>query len=159
MGRYLVGKRDRITRTDTYLVRVDGHDGRVLENLEPRRLFPFTAPDTFVTLLGEGEKEAALIHSLDELDEASRRAVEECFEEYYLIPEVTAVLHVEDKAGSFKWKVKTDRGVVEFHIRNRQSDIKQDGDILLMRDSNDNRYRIDLKTLDSRSMKKILSYI
>lgn len=159
MGRYLVGKRDRITRTDTYLVRVDGHDGRVLENLEPRRLFPFTAPDTFVTLLGEGEKEAALIHSLDELDEASRRAVEECFEEYYLIPEVTAVLHVEDKAGSFKWKVKTDRGVVEFHIRNRQSDIKQDGDILLMRDSNDNRYRIDLKKLDAKSMKRILSYI
>ena len=159
MGRYLVGKRDRITRTDTYLVRVDGHDGRVLENLEPRRLFPFTAPDTFVTLLGEGEKEAALIHSLDELDEASRRAVEECFEEYYLIPEVTAVLHVEDKAGSFKWKVKTDRGVVEFHIRNRQSDIKQDGDILLMRDSNDNRYRIDLKKLDAKRMKRILSYI
>ena len=159
MGRYLVGKRDRITRTDTYLVRMDGHDGRVLENLEPRRLFPFTAPDTFVTLLGEGEKEAALIHSLDELDEASRRAVEECFEEYYLIPEVTAVLHVEDKAGSFKWKVKTDRGVVEFHIRNRQSDIKQDGDILLMRDSNDNRYRIDLKKLDAKSMKRILSYI
>jgi hypothetical protein len=53
----------------------------------------------------------------------------------------------------------TDRGEIEFHIRNRQSDIKQDGDILLMRDSNDNRYRIDLKTLDSRSMKKILSYI
>ncbi len=159
MGRYLVGKRDRITRTDTYLVRVDSYDGRVYEDLEPRRLFPFTAPNSFVTLMAKGEKEVALIHSLDELDEASRRAVEECFDEYYLIPAVTAVLHVEDKAGSFKWRVMTDRGEVEFHIRNRQSDIKQDGNVLLMRDSNDNRYRIDLEKLDSKSMKRILSYI
>ncbi len=159
MGRYLVGKRDKILRTDTYLVRVEGHDGRVYEDLEPRRLFPFTAPNSFVTLMGAGEKEVAMIQSMDELDEASRRAVEECFDEYYLIPRVTAVLHVEDKAGSFKWKVMTDRGRVEFHIRNRQSDIKQDGKLLLMRDSNDNRYRIDLDDLDPKSLKRILSYI
>ena len=159
MGRFLVGKSDRVIRTDTYLVRVEGHDGRIFEDLEPRRLFPFTAPDRFVTLMNSKEKEEALINDMNELDEESRRAVEECFMEYYLIPEITAILHVEDKAGSFKWKVKTDRGVVEFHIRNRQSDIKQDGDILLMRDSNDNRYRIDLAKLDPKSMKKILSYI
>ena len=159
MGRFLVGKSDRVIRTDTYLVRVEGHDGRIFEDLEPRRLFPFTAPDRFVTLMNSKEKEEALINDMNELDEESRRAVEECFMEYYLIPEITAILHVEDKAGSFKWKVKTDRGVVEFHIRNRQSDIKQDGDILLMRDSNDNRYRVDVTKLDPKSTKKILSYI
>ena len=159
MGRFLVGKLDRVVRTDTYLVRVEGHDGRVLEDLEPRRLFPFTAPDRFVTLINNKEKEQALINDMNELDEASRRAVEECFAEYYLIPEVTSILHVEDKAGSFKWKVMTDRGVIEFHIRNRQSDIKQDGNTLLMRDSNDNRYRVDITKLDAKSVKKILSYI
>ena len=159
MGRFLVGKGDRVVRTDTYLVRVEGHDGRVFEDLEPRRLFPFTAPDRFVTLMDSKENEQALINDMNALDEASRRAIEECFAEFYLIPEVTGIIHIDDKGGSFKWKVMTDRGAIQFHIRNRQSDIKQDGNILLIRDSNDNRYRIDLKTLDSRSMKKILSYI
>ena len=159
MGRFLVGKGDRVVRTDTYLVRVEGHDGRVFEDLEPRRLFPFTAPDRFVTLMDSKENEQALINDMNALDEASRRAIEECFAEFYLIPEVTGIIHIDDKGGSFKWKVMTDRGAIEFHIRNRQSDIKQDGDILLIRDSNDNRYRIDLNKLDPKSMKKILSYV
>ena len=159
MGRFLVGKGDRVVRTDTYLVRVEGHDGRVFEDLEPRRLFPFTAPDRFVTLMDSKENEQALINDMNALDEASRRAIEECFAEFYLIPEVTGIIHIDDKGGSFKWKVMTDRGAIEFHIRNRQSDIKQDGNILLIRDSNDNRYRIDITKLDAKSVKKILSYI
>ena len=97
MGRFLVGKGDRVVRTDTYLVRVEGHDGRVFEDLEPRRLFPFTAPDRFVTLMDSKENEQALINDMNALDEASRRAIEECFAEFYLIPEVTGIIHIDDK--------------------------------------------------------------
>lgn len=159
MARYMIQPRDRIVRTDTYLVRIETADGQVFEDVEPRRLFPFSDPDRYVTFLAKGETEVAMLSSLDLLDEASRTAVEECFAEYYLIPEITGIIHVIDKSSTFQWKVKTDRGVVEFQIRNRNSDIKQEEDMLLMRDSNDNRYRIDLKKLDPKSMKKILSYI
>lgn len=159
MARYMIKKDDRIIRTDTYLVRIESADGQVFEDVEPRRLFPFSDPDRYVTFLAKGEVEVAMLTALDMLDEASRSAVEECFAEYYLIPEITDIIHVVDKGGTFKWKVMTDRGVVEFQIRNRNSDIKQEEDVLLMRDSNDNRYRIDLKKLDPKSMKKILSYI
>ena len=51
------------------------------------------------------------------------------------------------------------KGNHDRQTRNRNSDIKQEEDALLMRDSNDNRYRIDLTRLDPKSMKKILSYI
>ena len=159
MERYMVKSDDRIIRTDTYLVRIETADGQVFEDVEPRRLFPFSDPDRYVTFLAEGEKEVAMLTDLANIDEASRRAVEECFAEYYMIPEITDVIQVIDTAGIFKWKVKTDRGIVEFQIRNRNSDIKQEEDALLMRDSNDNRYRIDLTKLDPKSMKKILSYI
>lgn len=159
MERYMVKNQDRILRTDTYLVRIETADGQVFEDVEPRRLFPFSDPDRYVTFLAKGEKEVAMLTDLANIDEASRRAVEECFMEYYMIPEITDVIQVIDTAGIFKWKVKTDRGIVEFQIRNRNSDIKQEEDALLMRDSNDNRYRIDLAKLDPKSMKKILSYI
>ena len=159
MERYMVKSDDRIIRTDTYLVRIETADGQVFEDVEPRRLFPFSDPDRYVTFLAEGEKEVAMLADLANIDEASRRAVEECFAEYYMIPEIIDVIQVIDTAGIFKWKVKTDRGIVEFQIRNRNSDIKQEEDALLMRDSNDNRYRIDLTKLDPKSMKKILSYI
>ena len=159
MARYMIKKEDRILRTDTYLVRIEAADGQVFEDVEPRRLFPFSDPDHYVTFLAQGEQEVAMLVKLEDLDEASRCAVEECFAEYYLIPEVTGVIQVVDKGGVFKWKVNTDRGVVEFQIRNRNSDIKQKDDVLLIRDSNDNRYRIDLNKLDPKSMKKILSYV
>lgn len=159
MARYMVKKEDRIVRTDTYLVRIETADGETIEDVEPRRLFPFSDPNRYVTFLAKGETEVAMLTDLADLCESSRSAVEECFAEYYMIPRVTGVIHVIDKGGVFKWKVTTDRGVVEFQIRNRNSDIKQEEDVLLMRDSNDNRYRIDLNALDPKSMKKILSYI
>ena len=159
MERYMIKNEDRIIRTDPYLVRIESAEGQVFEDVEPRRLFPFSDPDRYVTFLAEGEKEVAMLTDLANIDEASRRAVEECFAEYYMIPEIIDVIQVIDTAGIFKWKVKTDRGIVEFQIRNRNSDIKQEEDALLMRDSNDNRYRIDLTKLDPKSMKKILSYI
>ncbi len=157
--RFLIGKNDRVVRTDTYLVRVELHDGRVIEDLEPRRLFPYTMPNEYITLLSANEKEQALIQSMNELDKASRCAVEECFDEYYLIPRISGILHIEDKAGSFKWAVMTERGRVDFRIRNRQSDIKESDGKMFIRDANDNRYYIDLSMLDQKSLKKIASYI
>lgn len=156
--RILIGKRDRIIRTDTYLVRVETCDGKVLEDLEPRKLFPYSLPDRYITLLSSDENEQAIINDLNELDEASREAIDLCFEDYYMIPEILEVLHIEDKT-SFRWVVRTERGKVDFHIRNRQSDIKDGDGILFIRDSNDNRYRADLKKLDEKSIRRIAAYI
>jgi hypothetical protein len=156
--RILIGEHDRVIRTDTYLVRVETHDGRVLEDLEPRKLFPYTLPTRYITLLSSDENEQALINDLNDLDEASREAIELCFEDYYMIPEILEVIHIEDKS-SFIWVVRTERGKVDFHIRNRQSDIKDVNGHLFIRDSNDNRYHADLSKLDEKSMRKIAAYI
>lgn len=156
--RILIGKHDRVIRTDTYLVRVETHDGRVLEDLEPRKLFPYTLPTRYIALLSSDENEQALVNDLNELDEASREAIELCFEDYYMIPEILEVLHIEDKS-SFRWVVRTERGKVDFHIRNRQSDIKDADGQLFIRDSNDNRYHADLSKLDEKSLRRIAAYI
>ena len=159
MERYIVTNKDRIKRTDTYLVSLETEGGEVLESLEPRRIFPYTFPDKYVSLLNSDEKEVALIPSLSELGEASREAIELCLKEYYMVPRVTEILTVEDSRAMLRFKVRTENGVVRFQIQNRHSDIKEKNGVMFMRDSNDNRYRIDIEKLDEKSYKKVLAYI
>ncbi|MBQ9079684.1 MAG: DUF1854 domain-containing protein [Clostridia bacterium] len=163
MARIYVDKDSgRIERTDMYLVKLTLNDGTVIEDLEPRRLFPHTDTDHYISLLNKKEKEIALVKDIKELDEASRKALEECFKEYYLIPKISQVLHVEDKFGALSFRVMTDRGEISFRIRNRHSDIKmlhKDGRILI-RDSDDNRYEIPCyNDLDRHSKHLLFSYV
>jgi hypothetical protein len=113
MGRIYVDKYTaRLERSDIYYVNLILKDGTVIENLEPRRLFPFTNKNMFITLLDAEEKEVALIRDFDEVDPASRKVLEACFEDYYLIPEIKKVNDVIVKNGTMKMWVETDRGSV-----------------------------------------------
>lgn len=163
MGRYYIDKyTGTLEKTDLYLVKLTKKDGTVVENLEPRMLFPFSNQDMYITLLDENEKEYGFVRKMDEIDEPSQKALKECFKEYYMIPRITAILDCEDKFGVLKWKVDTDRGIVSFQIRNRHSDIKPMGKTgrVLIRDSNDNRYEItDHTKMDPKSLRILFSYI
>ena len=152
----------RLERTDIYRVRLIMRDGSVFENLEPRRLFPFSNTSMYITLLDKHEKEVGFIRNLDELDERSAKVLEECFAEYYMIPQITAILAISEKFGSLKWTVETDRGVITFRIMNRQSDVKRmhGTNRILFRDSNDNRYEIrDYTALDAASQRKLFPFL
>ena len=152
----------KLERTDLYFVRLTLKDGTVYEDLEPRRLFPITNQTMFITLLDSHEKELGFVRDLEEIDDDSRRALEECFAEYYMIPKIQKVLKCVDKFGTLKWTVETDRGVITFDIRNRHSDIKQMGhsNRVIIRDANDNRYEIpDYTALDAHSKHLLFSYL
>lgn len=163
MGRIYVDKyMGRLERTDVYRVRLIMRDGSVFENLEPRRLFPFSNTTMYITLLDKNEKEVGFIRNLDELDESSVKVLEECFAEYYMIPQITAILDISEKFGSLKWTVETDRGVITFRIVNRHSDVKHlhGTHRVLFRDSNDNRYEIrDYTQLDATSQRKMFPFL
>ena len=151
-----------LTRTDLYLVKLTMRDGTVHEDLEPRRLFPFTNPNMYITLLDKDERELGFVRDLSELDASSVKALTECFTEYYLIPKITRVVSCEEKFGSIKWEVETDRGPVKFRIRSRHSDIKKmhGSNRIIVRDTNDNRYEIpDYTALDGKSIRMLFSYL
>ena len=104
-----------------------------------------------------------MLENLDARDSCIqvRKLVEECLEEFYLIPRITGIYDITDKKGSLSWHVQTDRGERRFSIRNRHSDIKvlYDGRVLV-RDSDDNRYEIpSLYELDKKSRAKLKSEI
>lgn len=152
----------KIERTDLYLVRLTMKDGTVYENLEPRKLFPYTNHTMFITLLDSDERELGFVRDFDELDEDSKKALDECFKEYYMIPKILKVIDCEDKFGTLKWHVETDRGEVTFNIKNRHSDIKRlfGTPRVIVRDSNDNRYEIpDIDKMDGHSNRILFSYL
>lgn len=163
MARIYVDKyTGKLERTDLYLVKLTLKSGEVYEELEPRMLFPFTNHSMYITLLNRDEKEVAFVRDLKELDEASSSALEECFREYYMIPKIMRVIACEDKFGTLKWTVDTDRGEITFQIKNRHNDIKRlwGTPRVIIRDSNDNRYEIpNYKELDSRSSRLLFSYL
>lgn len=152
----------KIERTDLYFVRLTLKNGTVYEELEPRRLFPYTNQSMYITLLDKNEKEVGFVRDLKELDERSEEALMDCFAEYYMIPKITHIIGCKDEAGSLKWTVETDRGEVTFIIKNRHSDIKylHDSERIIIRDSNDNRYEIEnLNMLDKHSNRLLFAYL
>ncbi|MBR3919719.1 MAG: DUF1854 domain-containing protein [Clostridia bacterium] len=151
---YIDGDEVRITRRDLCSVDVEFYGGKIIENLEPRRLFPVSGMSKYITLIDEKGKEQAIIRNIDTLMSESKKVIEACLREYYLIPKITRILEVTDKFGLLKWTVETDRGNQTFEIRNRHSDIKllYDGRVLV-RDTSDNRYEIpNYKQLDKHSL-------
>ena len=159
---YVDATSGKLTRTDLHLVRLTLNDGTVIEDLEPRRLFPVNRKEAYITLLDKSEKEVALVRDIAALDDDSAAALRACFTEYYRIPTITKLLESTEKFGSRTWRVMTDRGEVTFRIRNRHSDIKSfygTGRILI-RDTNDNRYEIaDYTKLDTHSRHLLFSYL
>lgn len=150
-----------VEQTDRYLVRVVKKDGTVLEDLEPRRLFPLSNADMYITLLDKDEREVAFIRDLSEVDETSVKALNACFAEHYRIPKITAVLATEEKFGTLAFCVQTDFGKTRFTIRNRHSDIKSNkAGRILIRDTDDNRYEVpDWHVLDAHSRHLLFSYL
>ncbi|MBP1587835.1 MAG: DUF1854 domain-containing protein [Clostridia bacterium] len=153
------GDEVRFVRKDSTTVDAIFFDGNVLEDLEPRRLFPVSGGNKYITLLDKDNKEQAVIRDVDALIPESREIILACLSEYYMIPRILKVLDRTEKFGILKWTVETERGTAEFTIQNRHNDIKifYDGRVLV-RDSNDNRYEIpDYRTLDRHSL-KLLGY-
>lgn len=169
MAIFIDGPEVKITRVGDTTVKMEVYQGETYPVLEPKRLFPRSSLTQYVTLMNvqeggtgdekeTGAKEVAIIRDISRLDPDSRAAIEECFGNYYMIPQILEVLDVFEKYGMVSWTCRTDKGVITFKIRNRLSDIKvlYDGRVLI-RDSADNRYEIpNVDKLDKKS-KRLLA--
>ena len=157
--RIYVTKDDKITVYENNLVTLTLADGRKFDQLEPRRLFPVSRANEYITLLDTEGTEIALIRALTELNEESRDTVKYCLDDYYLVPRILRIISTGEKYGTLRWTVETDRGIKSFDIRNRNHDIRvyKDGSVRV-RDSDDNRYTIaNYHELDSHSRARLIA--
>lgn len=158
---YIDNDMARFTRKDIALVDMELYDGRYFENLEPRRLFPVTGLEKYITLLDGAGVEQAIIRDLNTLPPKERKTIEECLNEYYLVPKISRIIDCSEKYGVLNIQAETDRGEVRIEIRNVLNGLKlMYGTRVLLRDHNDNRYEIpDLQQLDKNSRMMIDLYL
>lgn len=157
--RIYVTKKDKITVNENNLVNLSLQNGEIFEKLEPRRLFPVSRIDEYITLLDTDGKEVAVIRKMADLDAESKEVIEYSLNDYYLVPHITRIVSITEKNGKIHWIVETDRGYKEFDVRNRNHDVRvySDGRVRV-RDSDDNRYIIsDYRTLDAHSKRQAVA--
>ena len=158
-SRIYVTSQDTITVNENNLVNLLRSNGELYERLEPRRLFPVSKADSYITLLGDDGKEVAIIKKLSDLNKESYDVVEYSLNDYYLVPHIQKIISVSEKNGKIHWIVETERGYKEFDVRNRNHDIRvySDGRVRV-RDSDDNRYVIkDYRALDKHSRAQLIA--
>ena len=156
-NRIYLTDRDRVTKNENNLINLTLADGTEYKALEPRRLFPVSRLEQYITLLDSEGKEIAVIRNLSDLEENSKKVLISSLDDYYLVPNITRIISVTEKNGKIHWCVETDRGYKEFDIKNRNHDVRvfHDGKVRV-RDSDDNRYIIPCyHDLDKASLRQI----
>ena len=151
----------RLTPAAFCTVRAELYSGEVFDELEPRRLFPLSGPDEFISLLDADGKEQMIVRKISALDGESAKSLEAALGSYYRIPKIDSITECLDKNGILKFSVTTDYGPCSFSVKNRHADIKLlYGKRVLMKDGNDNRYEIpDVAALDKKSRHIMAGYL
>ena len=158
MPRYIEGPEVKLTENDKIFVDAEFYTGEKFTELEPRRMFPITGLTRYIALLDNEGNEIAVIRNIDDLLPESKKVIEKCLDEYYMIPRITRFIKMSEKFKLWMWTAETDKGICTFEIRNHVTAIKPlyDGRVLI-KDANDNRYEIpDINELDKKSLRMLL---
>lgn len=155
--KYVTGNDIVITSHDKIFIDAEMYTGEKFYNLEPRRLFPITGVNDYITFLDEKGEEKFILRHISDLPEDQQEILQRCLWEYYRIPKITRIIERNDTAHLWTWTVDTDRGIFTFEITNVLAGIKLLYDKrVLITDVKDNRYEIpDIDKLDRKSQKSI----
>ena len=125
-------------------------DERTCFDYKVNRCFPMSLPQQYVSIIDAAGTEVAILRDMSQLDERARRLLEEELERGYFVPRITRILSLRDEFGMQVWNVQTDRGDVEFVVREPRDKVRFVGPVRVMiADVDDNRYEIfDYTALD-----------
>ena len=125
-----------------------------------KRAFPFEAPDEFIVLADEEDKDLGFIRALSERTPEERALLEKELSRRYFMPKIEKILKVTDRFGFSYWSVETDKGHMEFSVKDTFKSLIRLGDRLIVTDADGSRYDLpSISALDKRSRKKIDLYL
>ena len=88
MPRYIEGPEVKLTENDKIFVDAEFYTGEKFTELELHRMFPITGLTKYIALLDKDGNEVAVIRNIDDLLPESKKVVENCLTEYYMIPRI-----------------------------------------------------------------------
>jgi hypothetical protein len=121
------------------------------------RLFPLSEEQGWIAVLNADGKELGVLRDLRGMAPDSLAAVQEELRRRYLVPRITVIHAIRDRADITEWRVDTDRGPAAFQVRHLSDSLKQPlPGHLAITDVEGNRYDIpDLDALDEESRRRI----
>ncbi len=93
-------------------------DDRCLMAATIRRAFPLSKPTEFLSVQDGSGKEVGVLRSLDELDNESRKLVEQELDRRYFTPKILQLRTLKQEGGMWTFDVVTSRGPSQFYVRN-----------------------------------------
>lgn len=152
-------KKMKISRADSNLVlKIEGVGE--YRNARALRAFPLSAQHRYVSFRDEADIEIGILKNIGDLDEESKRVLEENLRDNYSLPEILEIDSLEAKYGTSTWQVQTDQGPRRFQMVTRDDVRTIRRKHLVLRDVDGERYRIsDYKRLDEKSRMLLERYI
>ncbi len=124
-----------------------------------RPCFPWSASTRFISLCENENKEIYLINRLDDLDDASRQAVEASLAESTFTLEVTAIKKIKKEFDLRLWTVETKQGPRRFQTKLDDWPRNLPDGGMVIRDLTGDLYHIaDPDNLDRKSARLLWSF-
>ncbi|MFS0839819.1 DUF1854 domain-containing protein [Paenibacillus sp. 1P03SA] len=146
----------RIERTEGGLLSL-ACAGRVHEEILVFRTFPFTEPDRYISIRTKEGEEIGIIAEMEQLDDASRRELEQELHVRYLLPRIEAIRSIKQNISGWQWDIVTQFGPERLSLPNLHDHVFRQGeDRLLLVDTGDRRLEVaSIKGLDPASFKQL----
>lgn len=130
------------------------------EKVECIPLFPFSKPDSYVSVSIRKDKELveiAVIKELKILSSEQRNLVQEDIDFRYFTPEILEIKQIMVKHGIYQWDVVTDKGEKTFFVRDIKENISfRENGLMIISDFDKCRYQIrDYQKLSAKSQKEL----
>jgi len=147
--------RNRAGQLEVYL---DDKDAPVID-ARVARCFPWSLPDSYVSIRDKDGKEVTLLKSLDDLEPPTRTIIEQELRDKVFNPKIRRIRSYKNEFEVISITAETDRGEATFQIRSRD-DVRMLSDTrALFRDADGNTYELsDIEQLDPASRRRIREY-
>lgn len=125
----------------------------------PVRAFPLSAPEEHIAFVDERGREVYELAHLELLSSQARALLEADLARREFVPVIAEILSISSGAEPTTWRVRTDRGEVEFSLPSEESvRVLGDGGVLIT-DALGVRYRIpSLRHLGRASRRRLARY-
>ncbi|MBO4765670.1 MAG: DUF1854 domain-containing protein [Lachnospiraceae bacterium] len=163
--RFLSDTNAKFERTAGGFVSLDipeGEDGKAehYDRVRVVRSFPFTAPNTYISIrtTEEKSKEIGIIRDIaKDVSKETRKMLEEQMSLRYFTPVITKINDIKEEYGHAYWDVVTTEGPCRFVIYMNSSSVVSLTDVRLMiSDLDGNRFEIpDYTQLSAGELKKL----
>ncbi len=123
------------------------------------RCFPWSLPESYISVRDSEGQELALLKTLDGLDQASRKVLCEELRARIFNPKITAITYCKSEFGVTSIRAETDRGEVTFQIRSRDDVRVLSRTRALLRDADGNTYELEnVNSLEPKARKFLQRY-